>query len=917
MSLQGPSSNSTNRVHVQPASPEVISSLITSLSIISSPANELFENSGSHSSPASPAATNTAFNTSFSNLNTNLQNGIKSSGGSFGIDYGAYDQPSLRDLVEEESLDELAASPPVIRTAKPPSGFSPLTAPKSPPNSNIKTFLRGNSRPSSKGSATSKDQDDSSSIGNVSVEPGVQPTQELRRKSSSDSWGKKQGRNQKGLMYMSSKERLREREQERKRASVGAVGGNSKGPGLDHLALPNFDSDSFMAETAIGEEPEESSPNKLESTSPNIGGVSPALSTGSHGGIGSGRFIPTRDSSLRNRSSSKKRISQRSSRQSGKQRGSEDGDIAIQEADEQKSDRKRERNRRDQSVPSEGMSKMTEPLANLEMPNPAKTTTLASKQVAESAKVDQLHVVDDIEEGAPSPAVAQRKARPSPDRGNRSSSQKVRSGKGTPEPLEDISQPKRGGSRLKRLSAPLSPRDSENDVHHRSSSTPLSRVGSPEPVKPPQIHIDDRPTSADSIDNAVDAYLCSPRLSQKIRHPQTGRTISFSEVGDSEGFAVFCCVGMGLTRYITAFYDELALTLKLRLITPDRPGVGDSEPYNDGTATPLSWPGMSSKRNTPHVLIATDDVYAICQALKITKFSILAHSAGAIYALATALRMPQHIRGRIHLLAPWIPPSQMNVFGGQAALPPTNSLPTSQRILRALPTPILKAANSSFMSATSSSITSSLPKSPRRSKRKSTGRDTPALVGKSTMDKENHGRNGSIYPDPSERGALERAAKDPTDPNSEAAILAAAANSLADKERQMTYDTRLTHAIWDLATSGANPAVDLLVCLERRHTIGFRYVDITRAVVMHHGSKDTRVPVENVRWLGKTMRRCEVRVLEGEGHGLMASAAVMGGVLVEIAREWEDWMKVTGTTISGRNDGRRTLRERASVGAFR
>lgn len=277
--------------------------------------------------------------------------------------------------------------------------------------------------------------------------------------------------------------------------------------------------------------------------------------------------------------------------------------------------------------------------------------------------------------------------------------------------------------------------------------------------------------------------------------------------------------------------------------------------------------------------------------------------------------MPQHIRGRIHLLAPWIPPSQMNVFGGQVALPPANSLPTSQRILRALPTPILKAANSSFMSATSSSITSSLPKQ-RRNKRKSTGRDTPAPIGKSAVDKENHG-NSTIYPNPSDPGALERAAKDHTDPNSEAAILAAAAHSLADKERQMTYDTRLTHAIWDLATSGANPAVDLLVCLERRHTIGFRYVDITRAVVIHHGSKDTRVPVENVRWLGKTMRRCEVRVLEGEGHGLMASAAVMGGILMEIAREWEDWMKVTGTTLSGKNDGRRTLRERASVGAFR
>jgi pimeloyl-ACP methyl ester carboxylesterase len=59
---------------------------------------------------------------------------------------------------------------------------------------------------------------------------------------------------------------------------------------------------------------------------------------------------------------------------------------------------------------------------------------------------------------------------------------------------------------------------------------------------------------------------------------------------------------MGLTRYITAFYDELALTLKLRLITPDRPGVGDSEPYSDGTATPLSWPGKSFTFRTLQVV---------------------------------------------------------------------------------------------------------------------------------------------------------------------------------------------------------------------------------------------------------------------------------------------------------------------------
>jgi len=112
-----------------------------------------------------------------------------------------------------------------------------------------------------------------------------------------------------------------------------------------------------------------------------------------------------------------------------------------------------------------------------------------------------------------------------------------------------------------------------------------------------------------------------------------------------------------------------------------------------------------------------------------------------------------------------------------------------------------------------------------------------------------------------------------------------------DQERRRLYDSRLTLAIWDLATTNANPSVDLLVCLERTRDIGFRYVDINRAIVIHHGSRDTRVPVENVKWLGRTMRQCEVRILEGEEHGLMASATVMANVLTEIAGEWEDWKK--------------------------
>lgn len=213
---------------------------------------------------------------------------------------------------------------------------------------------------------------------------------------------------------------------------------------------------------------------------------------------------------------------------------------------------------------------------------------------------------------------------------------------------------------------------------------------------------------------------------------------------------------------------------------------------------------------------------------------------------------------------------------------PVTTLPYTQRLLRSLPTTFLKAANSSFFSVTSASITTSLPKSPRRTKRKSLNQDTPGLTSAGILVP-GEIRRDSAAPRPSEAGA--RKGSVTPDVN-----LDSLGNQMpTEKERQTDYDTRLTHGIWHLATTNAHPAVDLLVCLERRQDIGFRYEDITKPVVIHHGSRDSRVPVDNVKWLGKTMRRCEVRILEGEGHGLMAVAAVMASVLSEVAKEWDDW----------------------------
>src|SRR5436190_8985114 len=124
-----PKTSDANRVQIQPASPEVISSLISSLALISSPANELLEQAD-QVPPLGVSA-----------RNSYGYSGGASKRGSFGIYYGAFKRPSLEDE-EEGPLDELAASPPVVRTAKPPSGFSPLTAPKSSAkDGGLKSFL--------------------------------------------------------------------------------------------------------------------------------------------------------------------------------------------------------------------------------------------------------------------------------------------------------------------------------------------------------------------------------------------------------------------------------------------------------------------------------------------------------------------------------------------------------------------------------------------------------------------------------------------------------------------------------------------------------------------------------------------------------------------------------------------------------
>lgn len=503
---------SSSRPTAPNANPEVITNLISSLSIISEPASSHFDSlptSASIVDPTSPSRTSRTDNRSTA----------------FG----------------DDDFDDGAASP-VVRTSKPPSGYSSLSSPKSPRTSHdaaaaLRSLVRGSniSRASSPGSVGTQN-DDTRSIGNLSIEPGPAPEPELRPRRSHDSWGKKAGRRQKEMMYMSSKERLREKDLDRKWVPGPGMPGNSGASSIHSGGR----ADPFLAETAISEEP---------------GYSNDRYSTDSHNGL---HAVPNRDSSLRK--SHKSRSSTRRSRQSGDAGVIPEGPEYGRGGAVSKASHRR--------VESEAGRSFLFDVDEYAAVTQALDDQYERENGNYEPKIDyrQTSFIDDIDrEGAPAPAISN----------GRRAYEREQEGLGrlSPFPPGDL-RVKRSNSRLKRLSGQPSP--SRTSEQSDRPSQPIAY---------------ERPASADSIDDAVESYLCSPRLSQKIQHPQTGRVISFSEVGDAEGSAVFCCVGMGLTRYITTFYDELALTLKLRLITPDRPGVGDSEPYADGTTTPLSWPG--------------------------------------------------------------------------------------------------------------------------------------------------------------------------------------------------------------------------------------------------------------------------------------------------------------------------------------
>jgi pimeloyl-ACP methyl ester carboxylesterase len=108
-----------------------------------------------------------------------------------------------------------------------------------------------------------------------------------------------------------------------------------------------------------------------------------------------------------------------------------------------------------------------------------------------------------------------------------------------------------------------------------------------------------------------------------------GRTLAYAEYGSPKGLPIIHCHGTPSSRVEgdLTFSGTLAAELGVRIIVPDRPGMGRSDFQPERRI--VDWP---------------NDVLDLAAALDLDTFAVLGSSGGAPYAAACAALIPARIR---------------------------------------------------------------------------------------------------------------------------------------------------------------------------------------------------------------------------------------------------------------------------------
>ena len=135
----------------------------------------------------------------------------------------------------------------------------------------------------------------------------------------------------------------------------------------------------------------------------------------------------------------------------------------------------------------------------------------------------------------------------------------------------------------------------------------------------------------------TDAETPSMRaVAERIReNPRTidcrdGRALGYADCGDPDGTPLVVFHGFPNSRVFGALFDEAGRERGVRILAPERPGLGVSDPLPNRTVA--DW---------------TDDVSDLANALGLDSFSVLGVSGGGPYAAACAARLPRVERAGI------------------------------------------------------------------------------------------------------------------------------------------------------------------------------------------------------------------------------------------------------------------------------
>jgi pimeloyl-ACP methyl ester carboxylesterase len=102
-----------------------------------------------------------------------------------------------------------------------------------------------------------------------------------------------------------------------------------------------------------------------------------------------------------------------------------------------------------------------------------------------------------------------------------------------------------------------------------------------------------------------------------------GGLVGYADCGDPDGDPLVLCHGFPNSRVFGALFDPAARDLGIRVVAPERPGIGVSDPDPDRELT--DWP---------------TDLAAVTEALDLDRFGVLGISGGAPYALVSAAMLP-------------------------------------------------------------------------------------------------------------------------------------------------------------------------------------------------------------------------------------------------------------------------------------